>query len=45
MKRALSEFVVEGIHTNIEFEFSILNNKSFIEGKYDTGFIGKEFNL
>jgi acetyl-CoA carboxylase, biotin carboxylase subunit len=45
MRRALGEFVVEGIHTNIEFEFSILNNKAFIEGKYDTGFIGKEFNL
>lgn len=45
MRRALSEFVVEGIHTNIEFEFSILNNKAFIEGKYDTGFIGTEFNL
>ena len=45
MRRALSEFVVEGIHTNIEFEFSILNNEAFIEGKYDTGFIGTEFNL
>jgi acetyl-CoA carboxylase biotin carboxylase subunit len=45
MRRALGEFVVDGIHTNIEFEFSILNNKAFIEGKYDTGFIGTEFNL
>ena len=45
MRRALGEFVVEGIHTNIDFEFSILNNKAFIEGKYDTGFIGTEFNL
>ncbi|MBC8060313.1 MAG: acetyl-CoA carboxylase biotin carboxylase subunit [Clostridiaceae bacterium] len=45
MRRALGEFVVEGIHTNIEFEFSILNNEAFIKGKYDTGFIGTEFNL
>lgn len=45
MRRALGEFVVEGIHTNIDFEFSILSNKAFIEGKYDTGFIGKEFKL
>ena len=45
MRRALGEFVVEGIHTNIGFEFSILNNKAFVEGKYDTGFIGKEFKL
>ena len=45
MRRALGEFIVEGIHTNIDFEFSILNNKAFIEGKYDTGFIGSQFKL
>lgn len=45
MKRALGEFVVEGIYTNIDFQFSILSNKTFTDGKYDTGFIGKEFKL
>ncbi|MBZ9625576.1 acetyl-CoA carboxylase biotin carboxylase subunit [Clostridium sp. FP2] len=45
MKRALAEFVVEGIHTNIDFQLSILNNKVFIEGKYNTGSIVDEFNL
>jgi acetyl-CoA carboxylase biotin carboxylase subunit len=45
MKRALGEFVIEGVDTNIDFQYKILNNRSFIEGKYNTGFINKEFNL
>lgn len=45
MRRALGEFVIEGVDTNIEFQFKIINNKSFVEGNFDTGFIGKEFNL
>lgn len=45
MKRALGEFVIEGVDTNIDFQYKILNNQSFIEGKYNTGFINKEFNL
>lgn len=43
MKRALGEFILEGIDTNISFQFEILNNKTFNEGKYNTGFINKEF--
>ncbi|KEH95191.1 acetyl-CoA carboxylase biotin carboxylase subunit [Clostridium botulinum] len=43
MKRALGEFILEGIDTNISFQFEILNNKTFNEGTYNTGFINKEF--
>ncbi|KGN03173.1 acetyl-CoA carboxylase [Clostridium novyi A str. 4570] len=43
MKRALGEFILEGIDTNISFQFEILNNKTFNEGAYNTGFINKEF--
>lgn len=39
MRRALEEFIVEGIDTNIDFQFRILNNESFVKGYYDTGFI------
>lgn len=39
MRRALEEFNIEGIDTNIEFELNILFNKSFESGNYDTGFI------
>lgn len=43
MKSALGEFIVEGIDTNIDFLYSILENKNFVENKYDTSFIHKEF--
>lgn len=39
MKRALEEFVIEGIHTTIPFHIQLMNNKSFIAGKFDTGFL------
>ena len=43
MKRALSEFVIEGIKTNIDFHLELLNNEKYIKGDFDTSFIGKEF--
>ncbi len=45
MRRALSELIIEGIDTNIEFLFHIINNDNFIKGQIDTSFIAKEFNL
>lgn len=43
MKRALGEVSIEGIETNIYFEYQLLNHPDFVEGKFDTGFI--ETNL
>lgn len=45
MRRALWEFVIDGVDTNIDFEFQIINNNNFIKGKYDTGFIAKELKV
>lgn len=45
MKSALGEFIVEGIDTNTDFLYKILNNERFRFNKYDTSFIKKEFNL
>jgi acetyl-CoA carboxylase biotin carboxylase subunit len=45
MLRALEEFVIEGIESNIEFQIDILNNEKFRLGSYDTGFINSEYNL
>ncbi len=45
MKRALEECVIEGIDTNIDFLYKILDNQNFDEGNFDTSFIEKEFNL
>ncbi len=36
MRRALGEFVVEGIRTNVPFHRSVLSNADFCAGKYDT---------
>lgn len=41
MKRALGEFVIEGIDTNIDFQLDLLNNDSFIKGEFDTNFISR----
>ena len=39
MKSALSEFVIDGIDTNIDFLLEILNNNDFVDGNYDTSFV------
>ncbi|MGL5694140.1 MAG: acetyl-CoA carboxylase biotin carboxylase subunit [Peptostreptococcaceae bacterium] len=41
MKIALDELVICGIDTNANFQYSIMNNRTFIEGKANTGFIGE----
>ncbi|HBC97312.1 MAG TPA: acetyl-CoA carboxylase biotin carboxylase subunit, partial [Clostridium sp.] len=43
MKRALGEFIVEGVHTNIDFQFQIVNSEEFMKGTYDTKFIENNF--
>jgi len=42
MNRALSEFAVGGVKTNINFELSILETKEFLEGDYDTSFLAEK---
>lgn len=39
MNSALGEFIIEGIDTNIEFQYQILNSAEFIKGNYNIGFI------
>lgn len=39
MKRALGEFIIRGIHTNISFTRSIVNDAEFRQGQYSTRFI------
>ena len=45
MKRALDECVIDGIDTNIDFLYKILENNNFRSGNFDTSFIKKEFNM
>jgi acetyl-CoA carboxylase biotin carboxylase subunit len=42
MRRALDEYRVGGIKTNLAFHRRLLRHPTFLEGKYDTGFIDRE---
>jgi len=39
MKRALAEYRIEGIKTNIPYFFRILENEEFLSGNYTTSLI------
>lgn len=41
MNSALGEFVVQGIKTNIDFHYELINHEKFLKGTYTTGFIGE----
>lgn len=42
MNRALSEFAVGGVKTNIDFEISILESEEFLKGEYNTSFLAEK---
>ncbi len=39
MKRALSEYIITGVKTNIPFHKAVMNDESFAKGDYSTHFI------
>ncbi len=41
MRWALSEFIVEGVDTNIDFQLEIIKQPEFISGNYDIGFLNR----
>ncbi|MEW6215410.1 MAG: acetyl-CoA carboxylase biotin carboxylase subunit [Nitrospirota bacterium] len=41
MRRALDEFIIEGIKTTIPFHKKIFNNPDFIKGEFNTKFVEK----
>ena len=41
MRRALSEYVVTGIRTNLPFHLALMSHEKFIAGDYDTSFIAQ----
>ena len=41
MRSALGELIIEGIDTNVDFQYEILENEAFQRGETDTGFIEK----
>lgn len=45
MQSALGELVIEGVTTNIDFQFDIISNERFRSGDINTGFITDEYGL
>ena len=45
MRSALDEMVILGINTNLDFQYQLMNNREFCEGKADTGFIERLLKL
>lgn len=43
MRSALGELVIEGVKTNLDFQYEIINNPDFEAGDIDTDFISKYF--
>jgi acetyl-CoA carboxylase biotin carboxylase subunit len=43
MKRALRDYKVRGVKTNINFLLNLLGSKAFMEGKYNTQYVEKYF--
>jgi acetyl-CoA carboxylase biotin carboxylase subunit len=39
MKRALAEFIIEGVPTTIPFHLKVLADPDFVAGRFDTGFV------
>ena len=39
MQSALGEVIIEGIHTNVDYQYEILNHPDFINGDIDVEFI------
>ena len=42
MKRALDEFAIDGITTNIDYHFLILDHEDFKNGTYNTSFLSEK---
>ena len=45
MKSALGEFIIEGVDTNIDFLYKILENENFKTNNYTTSFLKDEFGI
>jgi acetyl-CoA carboxylase biotin carboxylase subunit len=44
MRRALDEFIIEGIPTTIPFHRRVLDDADFVSGQFDTGFVERFLN-
>jgi acetyl-CoA carboxylase biotin carboxylase subunit len=45
MKRALHEYIIVGVQTNIPFHLQLLDDPRFVAGEVHTGFLDSEFKM
>jgi acetyl-CoA carboxylase, biotin carboxylase subunit len=45
MRRALEEYKIVGVRTNIPFHQTMMDTYPFITGKYDTRFVEEQFSM
>lgn len=45
MRGALTELVIEGVETNIDFQLDLLTDQDVIEGRLDTGLIARKLGV
>ena len=45
MRRALDEYKIMGLKTNIPFHQHLMNSQRFLAGRYDTSFVENEFEM
>ena len=44
MRRALEEFIVEGVDTNTELQYLILHHEEFVRGQFTTSFVDRHLS-
>ncbi|SMO34788.1 acetyl-CoA carboxylase biotin carboxylase subunit [Gracilimonas mengyeensis] len=45
MKRALQEFIIEGVKTTIPYHIQLMDDENFINGTFDTKYLEREFKF
>ena len=45
MRRALEEYLIVGVHTNIPFHQTLIDSHRFMAGHYDTRFVEERFSM
>ena len=39
MRRAIEETIIDGVKTNLGFQYAVLHDKDFIRGRINTGYL------
>ena len=45
MRRVLTEFLISGVRTNIDFHLAILREPDFIRGNYDNTYLARKMDV